>query len=151
MRKIVSLFTLLALAIGLMGAPVFAQVSQLHPDPCAAAISGVSGAAAMQSAPVAIASATTTSIVAPVTGAQITICGIWLNSVGGTSTIEYGTGATCGTGTTTMSGALAAATTLSIFPTRQMVFGSTPASQRLCILSGTSTSATEGWIRYMQQ
>jgi len=134
-----------------MGAPAFAQVSPLNPDPCGGATQGVSGGTALKSAAIAIASATTTSIVAPVTGQQIAICGIWLNSVGGTSTIEYGTGATCGTGTTVMTGALAAATTLSIFPTRQSVFASTPASQRLCILSGTSTSATEGWITYIQQ
>lgn len=145
MRKWISLFAVLALFVGMAGAPAFAQ-SKLFPDPCNAGFSQTKSVA------INVSSATTTSLVAPVTGQTITVCGLWLNSVGGTSTLEYGTGATCGTGTQVMTGPLAAATTVSIFPSGgSSVLQSTPVSQRLCILSGSSTSATAGWLLYVQQ
>ena len=53
----------------------------------------------------AASAATVTSLIAPVTGASVYICGMSVTQAGGTGTIslEYGTGATCGTGPQTMS------------------------------------------------
>ena len=153
MRKFITSLKILALLVlgGVFaGYPIYAQVSQLNPDPCAAAVSGVSGAPAMLSVPIAEATAETKQLVAPVTGQKVTICGLVLNSVGGTSQLEYGTSTNC-TGTHAMTGTFAASSTLTVMPTRQMIIGSTPASQGVCIVAGASTTATGGWMLYIQE
>jgi len=153
MRKWINALKVLALLVigGLfVGYPIYAQVSQLNPDPCAAAVSGVSGAPAMLGVPIAEATAETHQLVAPVAGQKVTVCGLVLNSVGGTSQLEYGTGTAC-TGTHAMTGTFAASSTLTALPTRQMVLGSTPASQGVCIVAGSSTTATGGWMLYIQE
>lgn len=107
----------------------------------------------VQSVVVNISSATTTSIVAPITGAKVTICGFLLVPTGTTPTVqfEYGTGATCGTGTTTLTGAMA--------PTagQPLSYGiggsslqSTPISQRVCIVTG-GTPNVQGVVTFVQQ
>lgn len=135
-RLLLSLFAILLLPV-----LAHAQTASLN-DYCAALHK--------QSVPISVSSATTTSLVAPVTGTSIYICGFYISSVGGTSTLEYGTGATCGTGTTTLTGAFAAATTVSLYPATSELLN-VPTSNRLCLLSGTSTSATVGMLTYVQK
>lgn len=148
MRKIsVGLLVLLALALSVL--PARAQVSQYFPDPCKA------GFTAMQVAAISVTSATTVQLVAPAAGKGIYVCGLYLDSVGGTSTFEYGTGTTC-VGTTALTGALpvaaAATPTQSIFPSLTFLsVPSTATGNGLCIVGGTSTSATAGFIDYVQQ
>lgn len=98
---------------------------------------------------VSVTSATTTQLVALSAGKSIYVCGATINSVGGTSTLEYGTGSSCGTGTTTLTGPFAAATVAKIGG-----YGTTvtaPSGNALCIVSGTSTTATAGVVTYVQQ
>jgi hypothetical protein len=111
----------------------------------------------------AISSATTTSLIAPVTGANIYVCGFNVNQAGGTGTIgfEYGTGSTCGTGTIVLSGLFVANTTAGTttnvlavnhgytqFATASAT-GLVP-SQRLCAVS-TGTIVQGGYLTYVQE
>ena len=136
MKRLAVLLTVVAF---MMVAP-FAHAGQFAMDPCQGA--------GRVTVPINITSATTTSMVAPITGSYIFVCGLSVNSVGGSTTFEYGTGSTCGTGTTALTGPLAAAGTITTFPTNSLI--QTPVSQRLCILSGASTSGTNGWFTYVQ-
>jgi hypothetical protein len=104
-----------------------------------------------------ISSATTTSLIAPVTGAPIYICSWDLQQAGGTGTLalEYGTGATCGTGTATLTGPLTAnsgagtSTDFSYGSGGEVVVSVPVISQRLCALS-TGTIQQSGTINYVQ-
>lgn len=98
---------------------------------------------------VSVSSATTTQLVALSAGKSIYVCGGTISSVGGTSTLEYGTGASCGTGTTTLTGAFPAASTVPLGSGLSLL--ATASGNALCILSGASTTATAGFITYVQQ
>lgn len=100
-----------------------------------------------------IGSATTTQLVAPVTGAKITVCGFLLVAAGTTPTVllEYGTGGTCGTGTVTLTGTMA--------PTAGSVLNygiggsslkSSATSAGFCLVSG-GTPSIQGVVTYIQQ
>jgi hypothetical protein len=100
--------------------------------------------------PVAIstAAASTLSIVAPVTGGRIHLCGYFLNGAGATTyKFQYGTGATCGTGTTDLMGAatLAAGTTVAAAGTGV----TTPISQRLCGVNSAAVQVS-GYVTVIQ-
>ena len=102
------------------------------------------------SAPVTLAAAGTVSVVAPVTGQAIYVCGFTVvTQATSTAQLEYGTGATCGTGTTVLSGTILASTTW-VTPSNatQVV---TPITQRLCAVSTGATGAANGWVSYVQQ
>ena len=104
---------------------------------------------AKSSAVSSISSATTTALVAASGTKAVYVCNAYIASVGGTSTLEYGTGSTCGSGTTALTGAFAAASTVNFGYGGTVV--TAPASNALCLLSGTSTSATVGVLTYIQQ
>src|SRR5437879_5656570 len=76
---------------------------QLGSDPCQ------SNGIAKSSIVLNITSATTTQLVALSAGKQIFVCGFNFTMVGTVQTLafEYGTGASCGTGTTLLTGAMA--------------------------------------------
>lgn len=100
------------------------------------------------SASISITSATTTSIIAPVTGQAIYVCGVNIVAAAATTyQIEYGTGATCGTGTTAMTGVIPPSTVVT--PTQNSTQLVTPVTQRLCILS-TGTAGIHGYLNYVQ-
>ena len=121
----------------------------VNTDPCG------SWGVAKKSVPINIASATTTSLVAISGSTSIFVCGYNFTMVGATESIqfEYGTGATCGTGTTVLTGALAdaAASDISVaYGGGEMTIFSTPASQGLCALT-TGTVSIQGVLTYVQQ
>lgn len=133
--------------------PAFAQAP--YKDHCQTGLKNV--------VPFNISTATTTSLIAPVTGANIYICEFDINQAGGTGTIlfEYGTGATCGTGTQTITGPFtansSAGTTTNVlapnhgFTHLATIFGGALVpSQRLCALS-TGTIVQAGYIEYVQE
>jgi hypothetical protein len=133
----------LLLLTGLARAQSFGgPVSPWYPDPCASGN--------LQVAAIAASEAGTTQIIALVATQSIYICGMSLNSVGGTSTIEYGTGSSCGTGTTTVTGAYAASSTVSIFPAHMTIIP-IPKGNAVCLLAGMSTSNTAGFFTFVQQ
>ena len=135
----------------------------------AASIANVAGAsdpcqdvsAIKQSASVAISSATTTQIVALSGTAQVYVCAYELVAGAGTNPslqFEYGTGASCGTGTTVLSGAMATGVTVSTTapgPIFTAGPGATllkaPAGNALCIVSAGTSPNFQGWVNYVQQ
>lgn len=148
-------FSLDGMLPGVSVLSVAAQVPTVNTDRCTTGLKQV--------VPFNISSATTTSLIAPVTGTNIYICGFDINQAGGTGTIlfEYGTGATCGTGTQTLTGPFTAntsagTTTNIVVPdngSNQLATsfgGALVPSQRLCALS-TGTIVQSGYILYVQE
>jgi hypothetical protein len=149
-RLVLSIAALLVLA-GMR--PAFAQ--QPWYDPCT---TGLKSTVSFN-----ISSATTTSLIAPVTGANIYVCSFDVNQAGGTGTIlfEYGTGSTCGTGTQTITGPFtantSAGTTTNVSTPNHgytqfntVLAGVANPSVRLCALS-TGTIVQSGYLLYVQQ
>lgn len=115
--------------------------------------------ATKQSTPIAaITSATTVQLVAAAAGKVIYPCEISMigNGSGTTATVafEYGTGASCGTGTTLLSGPLTFNNSVLPFTTGVGTQFGLPASNAFCIVTTGSfggTSSIAGWITYVQQ
>jgi hypothetical protein len=100
---------------------------------------------------VAISTATTTQLVALSAGKVVYACG-FTASVGATTTaqFEYGTGTTCGTGTTVLTGAFAPATGAVLGLSGEGSRFATPAGNALCVLS-TGTGGINGVLTFVQQ
>jgi len=106
---------------------------------------------AIQSVPISVSTATTTNLIAGQTGQSIYVYS-WdiVTTLANNVTLEYGTGATCGTGTTVLTGAypLAANGVLTVGS-----FGTVftiPRGNSLCIITSASTQAS-GHVSYIQQ
>lgn len=97
------------------------------------------------SVPITIATATTTQLLAPVTNASYYLCGFSLSLTGTTPTFgfEYGTGSSCGTGTTAITGVYTAGPVY--YPG---YFGETPLSDAVCAVT-TGTVAANGHLTYV--
>jgi len=145
---------LAALAVGLcLLTPrvVFAQGAASSFDPCAQ-LPKTTGS-------INISTATTTQLVAAVSGSPIYVCSGVINQVNGTGSIqfEYGTGTTCGTGTTALTGTVFASTvasgTTNTIVNSNKSHGSwlvVPPGDALCAVS-TGTIQQSGWFDYIQQ
>lgn len=131
------------------------MAQQPYTDPCATGL--------RQSVQYAAAAATTTALIAPVTNANIYVCGYQVAQAGGTGTIllEYGTGSLCGTGTQILSATYTANSTAgtSTFVSvpnhgyTQMdtvLAGVKVPSQRICSLT-TGTIAQSLQLVYVQE
>jgi hypothetical protein len=149
-----------AIGTGAVNAAVTLSVAQIEPaatvalvaiDPCQ------SSAIPKQSAVINISSATTTSLVAISGTTTIYVCGfsVTLASTVAADTIqfEYGTGATCGTGTVLLTGALNTAG----FLTGTISYGpgstifKTVAAQRLCAVTTVGTGPSiQGVMTFVQ-
>lgn len=150
-----------AIATGAVNAAMTLSTAQIEPaqtvaltatDPCQ------TSAITKQSVVINITTATTTSLVAISGNTQIFVCGFAI-TFGSTVTadtiqFEYGTGATCGTGTTVLTGA---------FNTNGLLTGTisyggsatifkTIAAQRLCAVSTVGTGPSiQGVLTFVQQ
>lgn len=116
-----------------------------------------------QSVQYAAAAATTTALIAPVTGSNVYVCGYSIAQAGGTGTIllEYGTGAICATGTQILSATYTANSTAGTstfinapnhgFTQMDTVLaGVAVPSQRICVLtSGTIAQSLQ--LEYVQE
>lgn len=110
---------------------------------------------------VSIASATTTQVVA-LSGSKIVYVCMWTLTINSSATtassvvFEYGTGASCGTGTTTLTGAMGtenAAAGAGMLLVNGPFSGSafqTPAGNALCLLTAGTTVALHGQITFVQ-
>ena len=107
---------------------------------------------AKTSVSVAISTATTTQLVALATGKIVHVCG-FNASFGATTTaqLEYGTGSSCGTGTTALTGVYAPGTgvVLNVGNANSTVT-KTVVSNALCLVS-TGTGGVNGVLTYVQQ
>lgn len=150
-----------AISTGTINAAMTLSSAQIEPaqtvaltatDPCQ------SSAIAKQSVVINISTATTTSLVAISGTTSIYVCGFAV-TFGSTVTadtiqFEYGTGATCGTGTTVLTGAFNTNGLL----TGSMAFGGagmtlfkTVAAQRLCAVSTVGTGPSiQGVLTFVQ-
>jgi hypothetical protein len=126
-----------------------------YPDPCQLQT------IPKQSAAINIVTATTTQLVAAIQGQSVFVCGFSFTLVpaaSGTDTaaLEYGTGASCGTGTTALTGtycaggATAGPPLLISHPQGATAF-KTPQSNALCLLSAGTTVNVQGVLTYVQQ
>ena len=153
MRK-TSIFTTFALLIGLMAPvrfPALAQTAGAAVDPCASTTP-------KNSAPFTITTATTTSIVAVSGTTQVFVCGFVVSMTGTTTAntivLEYGTGATCGGGTTALTGTMSSGilTTGGTVIVYNEPLKPTPAANGVCILSTVGTGPSiSGVLTFVQQ
>lgn len=112
----------------------------------------------LQSVAVSISSATTTRVVLNTDTEKATyICGINVTMVGAataqTVLVQYGTGATCGTGTTNLTGAFTASTVVgssTVISTPPGSFKATPVANSTC-LATTTGDAVRGVISFVVQ
>ena len=139
MKRLAVLLTVVAC---MMVAP-FAQAAQYASDPCLGPKQGV-----------AISETTneTKLLVAQQSGNYIDVCGVYLSTVGGTATFEYGTkvSTACDTGATAITGAIAAGVTISALNSGNASLMQAAKGTGLCLVTGASTTATVGWITYVQ-
>lgn len=139
---------LLTLAAFVCLAIIPQSVRAQQADPC------LSPAIHKLSVVINIASATTTSIIAPVTDAKIYICGFSLTISGTTNPsfqLEYGTGATCGTGTVVLTGSfLGGAATAPTHIMHDKTVEVSPVSQRICVVTGGTAPNAQGVLTYTQ-
>jgi hypothetical protein len=115
-------------------------------DPCQ------SSAVAKSSTPVNISSATTTQLVAPSGNLSVYVCGFLATAAGTSPTLqfEYGTGATCGTGTTVLTGVMAASTTVPLEFASGLTNFKAPQAQGLCVVSGGTGPSFQGVLTFVQ-
>ena len=122
----------------------------VNSDPCG------SWGVVKQSVAVTISTATTTQLVAPVAGQTVFVCGFTFAMTGTTPTFqfEYGTGTTCGTGTTVLTGAfqndIASGFGQYIYGGGEMTIFATPSANALCVLSA-GTPSVNGVVTYVQR
>lgn len=120
-------------------------------DPC-------TNADNIQSVAISITSGTTTRIVNSTDTEKKTIfCSVTLTLVGAatanTLIFEYGTGATCGTGTVVLTGAFTASTAVGSSTVIQLLpfsFKSIPAGNSTCLLT-TTADAVKGVVSFVIQ
>lgn len=106
---------------------------------------------AIGSVPITVSTATTTQLIAGISGQSIYVYAWDISStIANTVQLEYGTGATCGTGTVVLTGAYplsaAAPMTVGAFGTLFTV----PRNNNLCLITTVST-AVGGHVSFVQQ
>ena len=143
-----------ASAVTFTSSYVFNNQTVTGGDPCQSATAVKSTVA------IAVAAATTTQLVAPLTGHSVIVCGYNFTLSGTTSpTAQFttGTGATCGTGTITQSGAMLGNNTTTNSSASidsggggYTVFkGAT--GQGLCLVTGGTAPSAQGLLTFIQQ
>ncbi len=139
-----------ASAVTFTASYVFNAITVTGGDPCQGST------AVKKSVAINIGTATTTQLVALLTGHAIFVCGynFTLAGAGSTALLEYGTGAACGTGTTALTGAMeggaAGAPDAIDSGGGGYSVASTPASNALCMLTAGTVSA-RGILTFVQQ
>ncbi len=148
------LFALL-FALWMACAPAHAQLSVRAADPCFGNLKA--------SVPISVASATTTSLVAVSGVTSVYVCGFSMTiapsaTAADTAQFEYGTGATCGTGTTVLTGTYGNGDLTSATGVATVNYsggGSTifvaPAGNGICIATTGTAVSVQGVMTYVQQ
>ena len=135
-RKILAIIVV-ALLISLPFLPTAAHADATG-DPC------LNPALAKSTVVVNVATATTTQLVTLQAGQTIYVCSFVLDFSGTNYTFEYGTGTTCGTGTTAMSGGFTSALEEGGF-----TLFHTASGNAMCVVT-TGTVALAGIVVYLQ-
>lgn len=127
--------------------PVAQTVANNVVDPCQ------SSSIAKSSAVINIASATTTALVALSGTTTVYVCGWSFTAAVGTAAtyqFEYGTGATCGTGTTVLTGAMIGNAGPLTMPVGATIIR-TPAGNAVCMLTAGTGPSAQGVLTFVQQ
>lgn len=152
-----------AISSGTVNIAVTLTAAQIEPAPTNALVAidpCQTSAIVKQSVAVNISSATTTQVVALSAGKQVFVCGYSITVLGlittaGSVQFEYGTGSSCGTGTTvltgTMQGQAVAGQTLLLVPSGGGTIFSTIASNALCLVTTGTAPQFQGYITFVQQ
>jgi hypothetical protein len=118
-------------------------------DPCQ------SNGVAKTSVAINLTTATTTQLVALAAGQSVYVCGYNFTetSVAQTAQFEYGTGASCGTGTTVLTGPFTSTTTNTIVVGEYSggTIMTAPTGNALCIVSTGAAVVIGGSLTYVQQ
>ncbi len=115
-------------------------------DPC------LSPGIAKSSVAINIAAAATTQLVGFVSGQTIYACNAnFTYSVAGSAQFEYGTGTNCGTGTTTLTGAMVTTANEYLPLGWGGTIFKTAASNALCVVTTGTTPSMQGVLTYVQQ
>lgn len=133
--------------------PVSGTFTQSSTDPCQ------SSAVAKSSVGISVTTATTVQLVALSGGKVIYPCAVAVQQNSNTGNItyqfEYGTGASCGTGTTTLTGQMATDNNqISTLAVGGLTLWSIPVSNALCIVTTGAPGANagaQGFLTYVQQ
>ncbi len=143
-----------ALFPGVFGTPSTQVLSVQANDPCTYA--------AKSSAAIAVATATTTSLVAVSGSTAVYVCGYSMTiapsaTAADTALLEYGTGASC-TGTHALTGTYGNGDLTSAAPVVHINFGNggytvatAPASNGVCIVTAGTAVSVQGILTYVQQ
>jgi hypothetical protein len=124
-------------------------------DPCGTTV-------LKSSVPINVVTATTTQLVALTVGQSIYVCGATFTiapsgTTADTATFEFGTGASCGTGTTALTGALGAGDLTTATGVAVVTFSdpqttmTAPSGNALCLLSAGTTVNIQGILQFVKQ
>jgi hypothetical protein len=152
-KRILTGLSVLAVAVALVFVirrinPV--EASFTIPDPC--------NTQQRLSAPVNVATATTTNVVTAVAGEGIYVCGQYMNVSTASATVkwEYGTttSTACDTGATAITGVMATPASTPASPyfvqTSNFTLFSVPAGNQLCIVTTGTTPGVQGYVTFVQ-
>ena len=131
------------------------QAQYLAGDPCF-------GNNVKLSVPINVVTATTTQLVALNATKTIYVCGSFFTVASSATTVataqfEYGTGASCGTGTTALTGAMGTGTATATNDGEDIVIPgdytsfSIPVGNALCLVTAGTTVSVQGFVTYIQQ
>jgi hypothetical protein len=121
--------------------------SHASTDPCG------SSQLAKTSVAIAAAAATTTQIVAAVTGSSIYVCGYQVSQIATAGTLQWvnGTGASCGTGTTNLTGAMGVTASSPIsYGGGAAYVMKVPQSNALCLVTTGAGGTAAGIVTFVQ-
>lgn len=132
------------------------SLAKAQADPC------LSPGVTKRSVAVNITSATTTQLVALVASRSVYVCGAILTiapsaTSADTATFEYGTGSSCGTGTTALTGAIGAGDLTTAAPPLLVTLNvagtnlTAPSGNALCVVSAGTTVNIQGVVTFVQQ
>jgi len=126
----------------------------------AASIANVSGASdpcqdvSAQKSSVAINQAASTQLITNSGTTSIYVCGYNFTAATGTSAtyeFEYGTGTTCGTGTTALTGAYTGNSSAPVSYGPGSTLFKVPSTDNLCLINGGTSPSAQGVLTFVQQ
>ncbi len=107
---------------------------------------------AKNSVPINITSASTTTLIGPFSTGQTYVCGWSISLIGASQTIqfEYGSGASCGTGTVLLTGAMGPGTLAEQQLVHELPLRATPLNNSICAVTTGATVNAQGVMTYVQ-
>lgn len=142
------LFKVMAVALGLMLLPLAAHAQIVGPTG-----PGVCANPTLPRYSVSITGTASSQLVTGNAAQRIHVCDFyWSNASAGTAQLEYGTGSTCGTGTTALTGAMTGSLPFPVMSADGNDVLKVPSvSQNLCVILGGTSPSVAGFLTYVLQ